>query len=269
MEKIQVFLDKAFLSGMDLGKSILVALIIYLIGRYVIKFVNKLVLKVMEKRDLDLAIRTFVGSLVNISLRVLLIISVVGALGVETTSFAALLASFGVAIGMALSGNLQNFAGGLIVLLFKPYKIGDYIETQTAKGTVKEIQIFHTILITPDNKIIFVPNGALSNGAITNYTNQENRRVDWTFGIEYGTDFKKVKNIILELLKADSRILDTPESFIALGELADNSINITIRAWTKNEDYWNVFYDVNQKIYETFNKEAINFPFPQLVIHQK
>lgn len=255
-------------SGIDLGKRIVTAVIVFLIGRIIIGLLNKLFRKILIKRNVELSIRTFLGSMVNILLTVLLIISVVGALGVETTSFAALLASAGVAIGMALSGNLQNFAGGLMVLLFKPYKVGDVIEAQSVSGTVKEIQIFHTILITFDNKVIYVPNGALSSGVITNYSNQATRRVDWVFGIEYGEDYERVKSVIERLASRDERILTEPLPFIALHALADSSVNVTLRAWVKSEDYWGVYFDMNQKVYETFNSEGISFPFPQLTVHQ-
>ena len=255
-------------SGIDLGKRIVTAVIVFLIGRIIIGLLNKLFRKILIRRNVELSIRTFLGSMVNILLTVLLIISVVGALGVETTSFAALLASAGVAIGMALSGNLQNFAGGLMVLLFKPYKVGDVIEAQSVNGTVKEIQIFHTILTTFDNKVIYVPNGALSSGVITNYSNQATRRVDWVFGIEYGEDYERVKSVIERLAARDERILTDPLPFIALHALADSSVNVTLRAWVKSEDYWGVYFDMNQKVYETFNNEGISFPFPQLTVHQ-
>ena len=255
-------------SGIDLGKRIVTAVIVFLIGRIIIGLLNKLFRKILIRRNVELSIRTFLGSMVNILLTVLLIISVVGALGVETTSFAALLASAGVAIGMALSGNLQNFAGGLMVLLFKPYKVGDVIEAQSVSGTVKEIQIFHTILTTFDNKVIYVPNGALSSGVITNYSNQATRRVDWVFGIEYGEDYERVKSVIERLAAHDERILTDPLPFIALHALADSSVNVTLRVWVKSEDYWGVYFDMNQKVYETFNSEGISFPFPQLTVHQ-
>ena len=208
--------------GSQLGFTIIKALIVFLVGRLVINLLNKLVRKILSKRDIDPSVKTFVGSLVNVSLTILLIISVVGALGVQTTSFAALLASAGVAVGMALSGNLSNFAGGLIILLFKPYKVGDYIEAQGVGGTVKEVQMFHTVLGTVDNKVIYIPNGSLSSGVVTNFSNQTTRRVDWTFGVEYGSDYEKVKQVIESVLAKDSRILSEPAApFIALTALAD------------------------------------------------
>lgn len=207
-------------------------------------------------------------SLVSILLNLILAFAIVSRLGVETTSFAALLASAGVAIGMALSGNLSNFAGGLIILVFKPFKVGDYIEGQNANGTVREIQIFHTILTTVDNKVIYVPNGALSSNAITNYNKQETRRAEWVFGVEYGEDFEKVKAVLQRIIDADPRILKDPAPMIALGALSASSVDIKVRAWAKTADYWDVYFDMNKIVYDTFNKEGIGFPFPQLTVHQ-
>ena len=252
----------------DAGKSILLAAVIFIAGRFLISVINRLVAQMMERRKIDATIQSFLRSFINILLTILLLISVVSALGVNTTSFAALLASAGVAVGMALSGNLQNLAGGLIILLFKPYKVGDYVDAQGVSGTVKEIQIFHTVLVSPDNKIIYVPNGSLSSGSVTNYSLSQLRRVDWTVGVEYGTEIEKVRQTGLDLIKKDGRILTEPAPFIALSALADSSVNITIRVWVKNEDYWGVFFDMNQNIYEVFNREGISFPFPQVTVHQ-
>ena len=255
--------------GSQLGFTIIKALIVFLVGRLVINLLNKLVRKILSKRDIDPSVKTFVGSLVNVSLTILLIISVVGALGVQTTSFAALLASAGVAVGMALSGNLSNFAGGLIILLFKPYKVGDYIEAQGVGGTVKEVQMFHTVLGTVDNKVIYIPNGSLSSGVVTNFSNQTTRRVDWTFGVEYGSDYEKVKQVIESVLAKDSRILSEPAApLIALTALADSSVNVVVRVWVNSSDYWGVYFDINKNIYATFNEVGIGFPFPQLTVHQ-
>ena len=212
--------------------------------------------------------QTFLKSLVKILLNIILSFEVISKLGVETTSFAALMASAGVAIGMALSGNLSNFAGGLIILVFKPFKVGDYIEGPDVNGTVKEIQIFHTILSTLDNRMIYVPNGILNNNAITNYSKQETRRVDWVFGVEYGEEIGKVRAVIQRIIKNDPRILDTPAPLIALSTLNASSVDITVRVWVKASDYWSVLFDINEIVYDTFNKEGINFPFPQLTVHQ-
>lgn len=267
-EQIETALRSILEHGAQLGYTLIKALIVFLVGRLAINLLNKLITKILNKRDIDPSIKTFVGSLVNVCLTILLIISVVGALGVQTTSFAALLASAGVAVGMALSGNLSNFAGGLIILLFKPYKVGDYIEAQGIGGTVQGVQMFHTILKTVDNKMIFIPNGSLSSGVVINFSKQPTRRVDWTFGVEYGSDYTRVKTVIEQVLAKDSRILPDPAPFIAMSALADSSVNLTVRVWVKSEDFWNVFFDINQEIYATFNREGINFPFPQLTVHQ-
>ena len=217
---------------------------------------------------MNAGVQTFVKSFVNIMLTILLIVAIISKLGVDTTSFAALLASAGVAVGMALSGNLQNFAGGLIILLLRPFKVGDFIECQGVSGTVKEIQIFHTILTSPDNKVIYVPNGSLSSGTVINYSREATRRVDWTFCVEYGEDYEKVENVINKLIAADERILNTPAPFVNLIALADSSVNVVVRVWVKSENYWDVFFSMNKAVYATFNKEGINFPFPQLTVHQ-
>lgn len=266
--KLEKVIESLVSQGSQLGLTLIKALLVFIIGRVIISLINKLVRRILSKRNIDASVKTFFGSLVNVVLTVLLIVSVVGALGVQTTSFAALLASAGVAIGMALSGNLANFAGGLIILLFKPYKIGDYIEYLNIGGTVKEIQIFHTILSTVDNKVIYIPNGSLSSGVVTNFSHQTTRRVDWTFGVDYGEDYEKVKRIIETVLAKESRILADPAPFVALHALAASSVNVVVRVWVNSGDYWGVYFDINQAIYSTFNEQGINFPFPQLTVHQ-
>lgn len=254
--------------ALQAGKSILVAIIIYVVGRFIIRMVNKIVAKVLVKRNVDLTIQSFVKSFVNVLLTTLLIVAVVNALGVDTTSFAALLASVGLAAGMALSGNLQNLAGGILLLLFRPFRVGDYITAQGESGTVKEIQILHTIIVTVDNRDVILPNGALSSGNMTNFSKEPLRRVDLTVGVEYGQDIDRVREVLQKLFAADTRILQEPAPFVALGALSSSSVDITIRLWVKSEDYWGVFFDTNEAIYKTFNKEGINFPFPQLTVHQ-
>lgn len=268
LDKLSLITQQLVDFAVRAGERILIAVIVFIVGRFLISMLNRFVVRLMDKRKVDISIKTFVRSLVNILLTILLIISVVGALGVETTSFAALLASAGVAVGMALSGNLQNFAGGLIVLLFKPYKVGDLIESQGVLGTVKEIQIFHTILTTADNKMIYVPNGAMSSGVVTNYSNQKTRRVEWIVGIDYGEDYEKVEAIVNDILSDDKRILNDPAPFVALHALDASSVNVVARVWVNSEDYWDVYFDINKTIYETFNAKGINFPFPQLTVHQ-
>lgn len=250
------------------GKSILVAILILVVGRFIVKLINKLVGQMLDRRKVDPTIASFTKSFVNVLLMVLLIITVVSALGVNTTSFAALLASAGVAVGMALSGNLQNLAGGLLLLFFKPYKVGDYISAQGVEGVVKAIQIFHTVLTTVDNKEIFVPNGALSSGTVVNFSRNDLRRVDQVVTVEYGTDVNAVREAVMDIANAESRILKDPAPFVELGALADSSVNFTVRLWVKTADYWGVWFDMNRKVYEEFNKRGIGFPFPQIQVHQ-
>ena len=255
-------------AGIGAGKSIIGAILIYVIGRFIIKWINKLISKVLVKRNFEISVQTFLKSLVSILLNLILAFAIVSKLGVNTTSFAALLASAGVAIGMALSGNLSNFAGGLIILIFKPFKVGNFIEAQGISGTVKEILIFHTILMTPDNRVIYVPNGSLSGNTIINYSKENIRRAEWNFGVEYGQDYAKVQEVLNRIIAADKRILKDPAPFIALGNLGASSVDIKVRVWMKASDYWDVYFDMNKIVYEEFNKENIGFPFPQLTIHQ-
>ena len=250
------------------GKNILIAIVVYFVGRFLISLLQRIMANMLERRKVEVSIQIFLKSTVSILLNVLLIISVVGALGINTTSFAALLASAGVAIGMALSGNLQNFAGGLIILFFKPYKVGDWIEAQGVSGSVTAIQIMHTIVTTADNKVVYIPNGAMSSGVITNYSRMDTRRVEWIVGVDYGEDIDKVKGVAESLIQNDSRILKDPAPIVALHALDASSVNVTIRVWVANKDYWDVYFEMNKKIYEEFNRQGINFPFPQLTIHQ-
>ena len=264
---LDVFLTKMIDLGISVGSKILLAIVVFLVGRWIVRRLNKLLAKILEKRHVEASLSTFVKSLVNITLTLLLIIVVIGVLGIETSSFIALFASAGVAIGMALSGTLQNFAGGVMILLFKPFKVGDTIEAQGQTGTVREIQIFNTILATPDNKIIIIPNGGLSTGLMKNYSKEATRRVDWEFGIAYGDDYTKAKAVIARLLDADGRVLKDPAYFIALTSLGESSVNIVVRAWVNAGEYWGVYFDMNEKVYKTFAEENLNIPFPQLDVH--
>ncbi len=265
---IEVLIDKFVNWGLETGKSIVAAILIYVIGRFIIKQLSKFVATILVKRKLEISVQTFLKSLLNITLNIILAFAIVAKLGVETTSFAAILASAGVAIGMALSGNLSNFAGGLIILVFRPFKVGDFIDGPGASGTVKEIQIFHTILTTVDNRIIYVPNASMSSNVVVNYSRQETRRAEWNIGVEYGADYEKVKSVIERIISEDKRILKDPAPFIALGSLSASSVDIKVRVWTKSSDYWDVYFDFNKNVYDTFNKEGIGFPFPQLTVHQ-
>lgn len=261
---------QSFVEGsITLGGRIVGAMIILVIGKLIINWLNRLFAALLTKQRVEPSVQSFLKSTVNILLLVMLALAVIGKLGVEITGFAALLASAGVAIGMALSGNLQNFAGGLIILIFRPYKVGDYIDSDTgASGTVQEIQIFHTVLKTGDNKIVYAPNGNMSNSVVTNYSQQDTRRVDFTFSMEYGEDFDRVEQVLKDIIAADERILTAPEPFIRLGEMAASSVDITVRVWVKSDDYWAVHFDLKKAVYTTFTKLDISIPFPQMVVHQ-
>ena len=257
--------------GVSAGKSILIAILVFVVGRYVVKLLNRVVAHMLERSKVDPAVQTFVRSLVNILLTILLVISVISALGIETTSFAALLASAGVAIGMALSGQLQNFAGDIIILLFKPYRVGDYIESEGIKGTVEEIQIFHTVIRQYDNRMVYFPNGKMSSAAVINYSRQKERRLQWIVAISYGEDVEHVRQVIIDILSAHPLIIvnekKAPLPIAEVESLGDSCVNILARAWTKTEDYWTVNFDINRQIYTQFNKLGIIFPFPQTTIH--
>ena len=265
---VENLLDRLLNYGIELGKSLLAALVIYIVGRFIIKYILRFITSLMVKRKVEVSVQTFLRSLLKIVLNLILAFAIISKLGVETTSFAALLASAGVAIGMALSGNLSNFAGGLIILVFKPFKVGDYIDALGGSGTVKEIQIFHTLIATTDNRMIYIPNGSLSSNAVTNYNKQETRRLEWVFGVEYGEDVQKVRAVLQRIVDADPRILTTPAPMIVLKTLNASSVDVMVRVWTKTEDYWDVMFEVNELVYDTFNKEGIGFPFPQLTVHQ-
>lgn len=264
---LDTLISKLIELGVSLGSKLLIAIVVFFIGRWLIRKINRIIICLMEKRHVEASLFSFIKSLINITLNFLFVIILIGVLGIETSSFIALFASAGVAIGMALSGTLQNFAGGVMILLFKPFKVGDFIEAQGQSGSVKEIQIFNTIMTTPDNKIIIIPNGGLSTGIMKNYSKEENRRVDWEFGIAYGDSYDKAKTVIERLLNSDERILKDPAYFIALTSLGESSVNIVVRAWVKAPDYWNVFFDMNEKVYKTFAEENLNIPFPQLDVH--
>ena len=267
LSQLDIVIQNLIDSGISAGKHIIAAIIIFIVGRFIIKLINRLVASILQRRHIEISVQTFLSSLVNIILTILLIITVIGALGVNTTSFAALIASAGVAIGMALSGNLQNFAGGLIILLFKPYRVGDFIDVCGVQGTVSAVQIFHTILLTPDNKAVYLPNGSTSSSTITNYSREDKRRIEWTFGIDYGEDVNRARTAILSVITADARILPDPAPFVAVGGLSDSSVDIIVRVWVPTEEYWNVYFDMHQRVYETFNEQKITFPYPQQTVH--
>ncbi len=252
--------------------AVVTAVLVFYAGRYIIRKIYGLVEKIMIKRQVEPSLCTFILSLVNIVLYFILIVTVVGILGLETSSFLAIFASAGVALGMALSGTLQNFAGGVLILLLKPFKVGDYIEAQGFAGTVKRIEIFNTIITTPDNKTILIPNGALSTSSINNYATQEHRRVDWTVGISYGDSTARAREALLAILASDERVLRAPEGpadpVVYVSELADSSVNLSVRAWVRSGDYWDVYFRINERIYcELPEAAGISFPFPQMDVH--
>ena len=253
---------------MSLGVKLVKVLLIWYVGRWITRKAVKIVKLIMEKRDVNLSIRTFVGSLVDIVSMIVLIIMIISVLGIDTSSFIALFASAGVAVGMALSGTLQNFAGGVMILLFRPFKVGDFIEAQGVSGVVKEIQIFNTVIHTGDNKVLLLPNGPVSTGIINNYSREPKRRLDMTFSIAYGDDFEKAKKVLTKLISEDGRVLDAPAApFIELGALSASSIDIVVRMWCKQEDYWGINFDLNKKVYETFPKEGLNFPYQTFTVN--
>lgn len=252
---------------MGYGLQLISALATLVIGLYIVKMIIGIIGKMLDKSNVDPSLRSFLSSMASILLKVMVYITALGMLGVEMTSFIAILGAAGLAVGMALSGTLQNFAGGVMILLFKPYKVGDVIEAQGYTGAVKEIQIFITILTTPDNKTVLIPNGSLATGAMINYSTQPTRRVDWVFGIGYGDDVDKAYKVLGDLLAADDRILKDPEVFMAVHALADSSVNIVVRVWVNAPDYWGVFFRMNEEVYKTFDKEGLSIPFPQSDVH--
>ncbi len=250
-----------------LGPKIVTAILTLVIGLWVIGMLVRAFGKTMNKRNVDPSLSPFLKSLLSAILKVMLFISVIGMVGIQATSFVAVLGAAGLAIGLALQGTLQNFSGGVIILLIKPFKVGDWIDTPSHSGTVHAIHIFNTILKTPDNKTIIIPNGGLANSSLTNYSTEPRRRVDLTVGVGYGDSTEKTRETLNELINADDRILRDPEPFIALAELADSSVNFTVRLWVEAADYWGVKFDMNEKIYNKFNEVGLNIPFPQMDVH--
>ena len=259
-------IDKAVAFGL----KVLAALLIYYVGAWLIKKIKGILQRIFERKNTDPAIASFTQSIVSIALTIVLIIVTIGTLGVDTTSFAALLAGGGMAIGMALNGTVQNFAGGIMILIFKPFKAGDFIEALGYSGTVSEVTITSTKLTTVDNRVIIIPNGSLSNGIINNFSNQTMRRVDLTVDVEYGSSSEGTKALLLKIINSDSRILTTPaEPFVALNALKDSSVQFVIRVWVNASDYWGVYFDTLDKIYNELPKNGISFPFPQLDVNIK
>lgn len=264
---VEDYLDKITDFGFEYAPKLIGGLIVLFVGLWITKLITKGVGKSLAKSSIDQSLVPFLKSLTNIILKALLIITVMGMIGIEMTSFVAIIGAAGLAVGLALSGTLQNFAGGVIILIIKPFKIGDFIEAQGFAGTVKEINIFSTLLNTPDQKLVIIPNGPLSTGALINYSAEPLRRVDWTFGIAYGDDVENFKKAINQFIAEDDRILKDPAGFIGLSELADSSVNFAVRVWVDSPDYWGVFFDMNEKVYTKFPDYDLNIPFPQMDVH--
>lgn len=257
-DKIMIYLPK-----------LVFGIIVLIIGLWIINRLGKFIGKRMKKQKVEPSLNHFLVSLIKISLKALLFITIISTLGVQMTSFVAILGAAGLAVGLALQGSLANFAGGVLILLFKPFKVGDLIEGQGHLGIVNKIEIFNTKMKTLDNKIVIIPNGVLSNGSIVNYTVEKIRRVDMVFGIGYDDDFKKAIKVIKEIISKEKKALKTPTSFVRVGELGDSSVNITTRVWCNTEDYWDVFFNMQENVKSEFDKLGISIPYPQMDVHMK
>ena len=255
-------------AGINFGLRVILVVVLFWLGKVVITRLKKIFNGILRRRNIEGVAVSLLDSVFTAILYIALFLFLAGVLGVKSVSFAAVLASMGLAVGMALSGQLQNLAGGVIIIVTKPFKLGDFISSQGTDGTVKAVRLFHTEVLTPDNKAAFIPNGLLSSNNIINYSHENIRRVDWTIGIEYNEDFDRARNLLRSIIESDARILKTPDYTIALLSLGASSVNIVIRAWTANETYWDVFLDINERIYKEFNAAGIGFPFPQLTVHQ-
>ena len=249
--------------------KVVIALAIYFVGKQIIKWIIRLMDKAFNRHSVEASLRSFLRSLVKVLLMVMLVFAIVQTLGVNTSSFLALFASAGLAIGMALSGTLQNFAGGVVLLLLRPYKVGDYIESMGQSGTVESIGLFSTSLKTPDNQTIYVPNNSIATSIIDNYSQSETRRVDWVLSISYGDDVDVARREILAMLEADARVLKENAPVVYVKTLNSSSVDLSIRAWVKNADYWGLYFDMNEKMYKELPSKGINFPFPQLDVNIK
>jgi len=267
MGNLEAYSDKAIGLLMAYGPKFILAIVTLVIGLWVIKAFVKGIGRGMEKSNTDPSLRNFLLGLIRITLKILLFISVASMIGIQMTSFVAILGAMGLAVGLALQGSLANFAGGVLILMFKPFTLGDFIDGAGHTGSVKAIQILNTILLTPDNKTIIIPNGVLSNASITNYSAQDTRRVDMTFGIGYSDDIKKAKEALEAIIKGDSRVLSDPAPMVVVSELADSSVNFAVRPWCKGADYWGVFFDTHEKVKLEFDRQGISIPFPQQDVH--
>lgn len=252
-----------------MGTNLLISIVILVVGFWLSNVLSRGLKRVLRKSHTDEGLVTFISSFLSMVMKILVVITSITQIGVEMTSFVALLGAAGLAIGMAFSGTLSNFAGGIMILVLKPFKVGDIILTQGEKGEVKEIQIFNTYLYTTDNKVIILPNGPVANGNITNFTKADKRRVDWNFSISYGDDFNKAKEVIKQLINEDGRILKDPEPFVGINLLGPSSVDLAVRVWVLTDDFNDMFFDLNERVYQEFEKAGLHFPFPQLDVHMK
>lgn len=267
IDKMESLYMKGYELGLEYAPKLALAIITLIVGLWVIGVVTRLFQVSMEKSKVDATLIPFMSNLISWILKLLLFISVASMLGIATTSFIAVLGAAGLAIGLALQGSLANFAGGVLVMVFKPYKVGDLIETQGHLGVVKEVQIFNTIVVSPHNKQIIIPNGLSSNGSIINYTAEGQLRVDLTIGIAYDADIGKAKSVLLDVLTQHDKVLNDPAPFVGVIELADSSVNLAVRPYCKVDDYWDVFFDVNEKMKVALDNNSITIPFPQRDVH--
>lgn len=266
-EKLLKLLEDLIPTVLQYGKMLIVAIVMLVVGFWIIKKAVKGIKKIMSNKKIDNTLAPFIISLADIAMKTLLIVSTISYVGIPMTSFVAILGAAGLAIGMAFSGTLQNFAGGIIILVFKPFKVGDFIEAQGYSGTVKEIQIFTTILTTGDNKTIIIPNGGLSTGSLTNYSTQTARRVDFTFGIGYNDDIDKAYAAIKAVIDRNDKILKDPAPFMAVSNLGASSVDIVCRLWVDSADYWTVYFYMNEFVKKEFDAQNISIPYPQQDIH--
>ncbi|MDZ7808321.1 MAG: mechanosensitive ion channel [Gracilimonas sp.] len=267
MERFNITPDDLINIVTTYGPKLLAAIATLVVGLWIVKLIVKGVGKGLDKSNVDTALKSFLKSLVSILLKVMVYITALGMLGIEMTSFIAVLGAAGLAVGLALQGSLANFAGGVLILFFKPFKVGDFIERGSEAGTVEKIDILHTVLNTPNNQTIVIPNGQLANSPVTNYSEKENRRADFAVGIGYNDDIKKAREVILRVLNEDERTLSEPEPIVVLTNLGDSSLDLSGRAWTKTSDYWVFFWDNLEKIKEELDKEGIEIPYPQRDVH--
>ncbi|WP_452223868.1 mechanosensitive ion channel family protein [Lacinutrix chionoecetis] len=267
--ELQKWIDKGYQLTIDYAPKILLAIIIWIIGAFIIKYIRKGIGKTMDKANYDISLKKFLINLIGWVLKIVLIVIVLGTVGIETTSLAAVIAAAGLAIGLALQGSLANFAGGVLIMIFKPFKVGDFIKAQGESGTVKEIEIFTTKLTTPDNKEIILPNGSLSNGNITNFSTEPTRRVDVTFGVGYDSDIKTTKEVIMSVINANELILKEPAPAVHVNELADSSINFFTRVWVNKDDYWPINFYMIEETKEALDAAGIEIPYPHAVEIQK